>query len=378
MSEELGHVTFFDVKKMGFYSSSDEEQPQGLSAESVFDNLVNWVNNNSIENTLPLVDDKRLRKKVYCRNAYKCSKTGDYFFVLWKSEEDGNGNIQGVEADSSVTESADDVIMLPSDGKNGKKYIWGKPCYYWFISGLNKFASIKFPHSNTDTYLFVRYVKDYVNFRMTCSGRKLSEVKKENNKGKSFSYQTATFDSDDGKSRARFLFEYNQYMKNAGREGIKRLKDSITHIIIRDTIGAVVSDKRAWWVKLWDCVPGYKNEKPKLRGEKQIELMIEDSLSDSQIDELFDFYDEGYSSGSSWNNIGFKQGGKNSPTKWLDEYVLRETIAASYVATNRKHISASVLARLINVKRSDLLKGLEVKAASSGNDSNEDSKVTAI
>ncbi|QTL40998.1 hypothetical protein HGO23_06575 [Xenorhabdus budapestensis] len=377
MSEETGHVTFFEVKKLGFYPCNNSEELQGPSAEDMFNNLVTWVNSNIFENTLPVTDDNRLRKKVYCRSVYKCPQTGDYFFVFWKSEEDGNGNIQGVESDASVTESADNVIMLSSERRNGKKYIWGKPCYYWFIPKLNKFASIKFPHSSTDTYLFVRYVRDYVNFRMDYTGRKLTDIQKKNSLGKPFSYQTATFESEDGKNRVNFLFECQQFMKNAGREGVKLLKDSITHLVIRDTIGAVVSDKRAWWAKLPDCLPGYQNEKPKQRGEKQIELMIEDKPSDAQIDELFDYYDEGYSVGSNWNNIGFKLNGKHSPTKWLDEYVLRETILASYSVADKKHISASMLANIISTKRNNLLTGLVAERADDIND-DEDNRITAI
>ncbi|CAM3726491.1 hypothetical protein [Xenorhabdus thuongxuanensis] len=217
MSEETGHVTFFEVKKLGFYPCNNLEELQGPSAEDILNNLVTWVNSNIFENTLPVTDDNRLRKKVYCRSVYKCPQTGDYFFVLWKSEEDGNGNIQGVESDASVTESADNIIMLSSERRNGKKYIWGKPCYYWFIPKLNKFASIKFPHSSTDTYLFVRYIRDYVNFRMDYTGRKLTNVQKKNSLGKPFSYQTATFESEDGKNRVNFLFECQQFMKNAGR-----------------------------------------------------------------------------------------------------------------------------------------------------------------
>ncbi|MCF1958504.1 hypothetical protein L1K40_28450, partial [Escherichia coli] len=123
MSDELGRITFFEVERLGFYQYKDQEDKdskskrtikQSISEAEILDNLFNWVNGNSFENTLPLIDDERLKKKVFCRNAYKCNDSGDYFFVLWKSELDGNGNIQGVDASASVSSSVSDIILLQS------------------------------------------------------------------------------------------------------------------------------------------------------------------------------------------------------------------------------------------------------------------------
>lgn len=369
MSDELGRVTFFEVERFGFYKFLEKEgkdsgknhaEKQNISVEAILEKLYEWVNGNNFENTLPLATDGRLKKKVYCRNAYKCPDTGDFFFVLWKSEVDGNGNIQGVDASANVSSSVSDVILLPSEQKGGKKYIWGKPCYYWYISSIDKFAAIKFPHSNTDTYLFARYVKDFVNFRMDYSGRKVSAIKRDNSAGKEYSYQTATFASDDGDGRVRFLFDYKLFMKKANKISLKARREKITHIVIRDTIGASVPDGRAWWSKMIDYLPGYKAEKPNLKREKQIELVLEETPTVSQLDDLYEFYMDGFTGESSWNNIGFKEGGKYSPPKWLDEYVLRETISAPYSAANKQHISAQTLATLIAAQRDILLQGLDL------------------
>ncbi|MCJ5529695.1 hypothetical protein LPI92_26720 [Klebsiella pneumoniae] len=145
----------------------------------------------------------------------------------------------------------------------------------------------------------------------------------------------------------------------AGRLNIKRIRDSITHIVIRDTIGAKVPDKRAWWVKAFDKFPVLRDEVPKTHKERQIELIIEEKPTEKQIDELFDFYEEDYAFGSSWNNIGFKQDGKNGQTKWLDEYVMRDYLNATYTVNDNAHISAEKLSELINEKRKELVSGLE-------------------
>ncbi|WP_159194073.1 hypothetical protein [Klebsiella pneumoniae] len=104
MAEEAGRLTFFDVTKAGFYNGKDEVQ-KSADIVNILDSLSSWVCSRSFEETLPLVDDSRLRKKVYCRGVHKDEKTGDYFFVLWKSELDGNGNLQGVAPDSKVNSS---------------------------------------------------------------------------------------------------------------------------------------------------------------------------------------------------------------------------------------------------------------------------------
>ncbi|EKJ5235535.1 MULTISPECIES: hypothetical protein [Klebsiella pneumoniae complex] len=358
MAEEAGRLTFFDVTKAGFYNLKDEVQ-KSADIVNILDSLTNWVCSLSFEETLPLVDDSRLRKKVYCRGVHKDEKTGDYFFVLWKSELDGNGNLLGVAPDSKVNSSSNDVMMLSDDMTDGVKYIWGKPCYYWYIPELNKFAAIRFPHSNSDTYLFGRYIRDYANFRMPYPGRKISEICRTNPGGKDIKFSVVTFESDDGHSRVRFLFEAQQYMKKAGRVNIKKIRDSITHIVIRDTIGAKVPDKRAWWVKAFDKFPVLRDEVPKTHKERQIELIIEERPTEKQIDELFDFYEEDYAFGSSWNNIGFKQDGKNGQTKWLDEYVMRDYLNATYTVNDNAHISAEKLAELINAKRDELVSGLD-------------------
>lgn len=386
MSDELGRITFFEVERLGFYQYKDQEDKdskskrtikQSISEAEILDNLFNWVNGNSFENTLPLIDDERLKKKVFCRNAYKCNDSGDYFFVLWKSELDGNGNIQGVDASASVSSSVSDIILLQSEQRGGKKYIWGKPCYYWYISSLNKFASIKFPHSDTDTYLFARYIRDYVNFRMEYSGRKVSDVKIDNASGRKIKYQTVTFEADDNSGRVKFLFDYKMFMKKANQESLRSRRSHITHTVIRDTIGANVSDSRAWWSKMMDSIPGFKSDKPNLRKQKEIELVLEGAPSEEEMEELYEFYEDGFTLGSSWNNIGFKEGGRSSQPKWLDQYVLRETVSAPYSAAAKQHISAEVLAQLINAKRELLVLGLQEDEQNNFADSIEEESLAA-
>lgn len=359
MAEESGRLTFFDVCKAGFYSSDKNELQTITGIVDIVQELSEWIDDRDFEETLPLVDDSRLRKKVYCRGVHKDEETGDFFFVLWKSELDGNGNLQGVAPKSKVGASSNKVVNLTEDMTDGINYIWGKACYYWYMPSLKKIAAIRFPHSNTDTYLFERYLRDFVNFRMDYFGRKEAEVSKPNPGGKDIKYKVVTFESDDGGSRARFLFETKQYMKKSGRENIKKIRESITHIVIRDTIGAVVSDKRAWWAKAFDKFPVLKDDVPATKREKQIELVIEETPTEKQIDELFDFYDDGYAVGSTWNNIGFRQDGKQGQTKWLNEYVLRDYVNASYSSTDKAHFSAERLSEIILEKRAELIAGLD-------------------
>ncbi|HFE0786774.1 TPA: hypothetical protein ACF7CF_003846 [Escherichia coli] len=89
MAEEAGRLTFFDVTKAGFYNLKDEVQ-KSTDIVNILDSLSNWVCSRSFEETLPLVDDSRLRKKVYCRGVHKDEKTGDFFLCF------GNQNLMAM------------------------------------------------------------------------------------------------------------------------------------------------------------------------------------------------------------------------------------------------------------------------------------------
>ncbi|CQJ66101.1 Uncharacterised protein [Yersinia intermedia] len=362
MAEEIGRIAFFDVKRAGFYSFNDNDEAIDGDMDVILSALGNWVSDRSFENTLPCEDDNRLRKKVYCRGLYKCPRTGDYLIVLWKSESDGNGNILGVAANSSVKSASKAVITLPEEAPDGVKHIWGKPCYYWYITSINKFASIRFPHSNADTYLFGRYLRDFANFRYVYPGRKCAEVIHPNpGADKDRVYYKVTFAGEDGLSRALFRFDYELFMRRSGREFLKNARQNITHVVIRDTIGAVVADERAWWVQAFDKLPFVRDERPELKQEKQIELIVGGSPSVKEIDELFDFYEQGYAAGSTWNNIGFKQEGKSGQTKWLNEYVLREEISIPYTIAKNEHFSAEELYEFIDIKRNEFISSINLK-----------------
>lgn len=383
MSEELGRLTYFDIEKMGIYACNGGDADTRFTPEFFLSELIQWVNSSSFENTLPTKDDTRLRKRVYCKNAYRCSITGDFFFVLWKSEEDGNGNILGVDINSPVDGDTDSVVLLTSDGKEGKKYIWGKPCYYWYITSLNKFVAIKFPHSSTDTYLFSSYIKDFVNYRMTFDGTKISKSKRESVGGKDYEFDRVTFSSMDGKSRTQFLFDYKLFMKKANRETLKQIRGNITHIVYRNTIGTSELDERSFFTKLFDGFSVMSADRPATTKEKRIELVIEETPTETELNSILEFYDDGYPVGSAWDNIGFREGGKQSGTKWFDEYVLRDSFTVSYSAASKKHISAVSLASEIGKHRERFIAGLIEDSSlpddksDAANDDRESSKLSA-
>lgn len=358
MSEENGRLTYFDVEKIGIYKCNGGSVDARFDANYFLESLLGWVNDSKFENTLPTKDDNRLRKRVYCKNAYKCPASGDFFFVLWKSEEDGNGNIQGVDVNSPVNGSSDSVVLLSSDGKGGKQYIWGKPCYYWYIAKLNKFAAIKFPHSSTDTYLFASYIKDYVNYRMRFEGKKISKTAGISAGGKDYNFNTVTFSGDDGESRTQFLFKYKLFLKKAERDTIQKLRTSITHLVYRNIIGTSEADNRSLFIKIFDAFSNEKEGDLALSKERKIELVVEETPTLNELNGILDYYDDGFQA-DSWNNIGFRENGKNSATKWFNEYVLRDSITVNYSSADKKHISAVGLAGIINGMRDRLVAGLD-------------------
>ncbi|MFU1878436.1 hypothetical protein, partial [Enterococcus faecium] len=83
-------------------------------------NLHSWICSRTVEQSVPWGKDNNRRTKAYCKNISYDSTTGDYLFVIWKTLGDNSGNIQGIDAESKIDGTSDNVVSA-SDTQGGGK-----------------------------------------------------------------------------------------------------------------------------------------------------------------------------------------------------------------------------------------------------------------
>lgn len=354
---ENGYVTLYNVINSGFVPfGSDPLSPNfdAVNLNDILNHLYIWLKEpgRDFQNTSPLdKTDGRLDSITYCKSLYKCQKTNDLFFVLWKSVTDGNGNIQGVEPNSKVNDKTNDTTLL-NEKDADKKLIWGLPSYYWYISELNVFATIKFPHSCTDKSLFERYIRDFVLFRMkSLPNRKEFSYDRESKNKRDYKYYQVTFGDETG--RFRFKIESKQLIKQSGKDYFSQLiGKKYNFVVIRDRISAIDSENEGCWFN--SLVNPLKKKKPNIK-TKDIEVIMPSDLESVTLEDIYEYYDERKMGTSEWCNIGFREK-RDSATKWCDEFIARDFISCDLgdKATDN-HLSALKLCAIINSNRKMLL-----------------------
>lgn len=359
-SDEKGYATFFNVINSGFIpfgSVLSSFSYDNVNLNDVLNALYDWLKepNRDFQNTSPLdKTDGRLDSKTYCKSIYKCQKTNDLFFVLWKSTADGNGNIQGVEPNSRVDDKSNNATLL-DEKHTGKRLIWGLPSYYWYVADLNIFATIKFPHSCIDKTLFERYIRDFVLFRMkSLPNKREFLINGESKNERDFHFYRVTFGDENG-VRFRFKIESKQLVKQSGETYFSKYLKQYKYVVIRDTISAIDSDnEKCWFASLLNIS---KKSKPNIKN-KQIEVVMPTDLDNDSLKDFYEYYEERKMSSSEWNNIGFREE-RDSATKWCNEFIARDFVSCNLSNKDSdNHLSAFKLCEIVNQNRTRLLHGI--------------------
>lgn len=308
------HLNFFSIEECGLYKH-DSKVPKTLGLIETFELIYQWVQGKPMEDTIPWdpASAKNGLPKCYCQDFYKCEETGDYLFVLWKSDTDSTGSIWGAQA-SAQTGSAN--VIEYTDNFKGKKMIWGRPCYYWIVPTLNTVISIKVDHSTCDSSLFQEWVTKCITNRVSHKNKKKSET--ETGKTR-FEFTDAT---DITGTRYSYRFDVRLRSLNTGSARLQELASRVTHVIRRDTIKLNTGlDERASWVKLLGKIP-LLPPRPKA-STRQIEVRAEAKPSAKEIKEIIEKFSKEERKRSDWNNIGFAT---DTGDVWVDKYRLHESI----------------------------------------------------
>lgn len=307
------HLNFFRIEECGLYKHNSDVA-KSLSPKETFDLIYEWVQGKPMEDTMPWdsATSKSGLAKCYCHDFYKCEETGDYLFVLWKSDTDSAGTIWGAQASAQTGNS---TVVEYTDNYEGKKIIWGRPCYYWIIPKLNTVVSIKVDHSVCDSTLFQEWVSKCITNRVSHINRKKTETETGQVR---FEFVDPQSPSD----RYAYRFDVHLRTLDTGNAQLSELASRVTHIIRRDTIKLNSGvDERPGWIKFFDNIP-LLPPKPKAKA-RQIEVSAEAKPSAAEIKRIIEQFAKEERKSSSWNNIGFVT---EKGVVWVDKYRLHLTV----------------------------------------------------
>ena len=309
-----GHLNFFKIKECGLYKHGSD-QSMGCGIDETFSLIADWVRGKPLAETIPWdpVHTRTGHSKCYCQDLYKCDTTGEYLFVLWKSDTDSAGTLLG--AQEAATTGSGKIVEFTNNYK-GTKMIWGRPCYYWVIPKMQTIVSMKFDHSVCDSQLLQEWVTSCINNKVK------HENKIRHNTETGLIRFTFTDGTASGIERYAYRFDVGLRSMNTASAELMELATRVTHIIRRETIrlnGGV--DDRASWVKFFDKVP-HLNTKPKAKS-RQIEIKAEAKPTAHEIKEIIESFAKSDRKQSDWDNVGFET---DKGTIWIDKYRLRALV----------------------------------------------------
>lgn len=323
---EQGLITFFDVKDCGFYRMKNKKPVHVEGSLSNSLELVHkWVKDRDFDQTIPWdAKNNPNRARIYCKSAHFNPATGDYVFVYWKQYGEDNGNINGILSKSKVDDKGVDTHKVKANVK-GQDVILGDPMYYWYIPQHNLIASIKFPHSLSDTDAVLGYTKKCIDLRISHPRKKQSEHTLFNTfLGKDIITKNVTYKSEDGSYSLNFKIDAEMKELSLNDVSLEALAKRITHLVVRESISSSKEIEKDTIFSMFDKFR--RQKKRPLSKQKQVEIISQESYTAEELESILSTYNTVHESKNSWDNVGFKIDGIEKPTKWFDKYVDRKKV----------------------------------------------------
>lgn len=354
--EDSGLISFFRVDDCGLYRMRNKTPGEFVSdnIQDVSKKLYDWIDGRSVQNTIPWDPKEHLRRdKVYCKDTYFDSTTGDYLFVLWFANSEAAGDAGGIDLDSKVGDTANDSQKIDTKSASGKELTVGKPMYYWFIPSLNLVASINFKHAKADIDAFTSYIKKWFDNKNKHPNKKVSKSTHYHPTLKiDIPRVSVSYLSDDKSYSMKFKFRAIEKETNIFSMDKSLLASKISHVVVRDSVSTTPDSARSSGVNLWDKITNKKTRLPKMQ---QVELVERVSLSGSEVENIIKLYQDEINPNDDWNNIGFRENDDNV-TKWFSTYTSRpHIIMDNSLRHNDLFYQASTLWKSIELYREDLL-----------------------
>ena len=375
-----GTLNFFEIEKCGLYGFVSDNC-YGLEADVVLEAIKNWVGGRSFKTTVPW-DDSAKSKGVncYCHDVYKDEVTGDFLFVLWKSDPDNDRSMVGVKLDSGGNPSK---FLKPDSEHDQEDVIWGHPSYYWFIPSKNYMVSIKFDNSRCDSDMVHEWVNGCVNFRVKFPGIKTKEQVMASGKEKSFTRvyfdikkevidavegaagsasetskksadESGPKKDDEFKYKVTFKFKAALKIFSTTESKINEIAETTKYVLNRKLVPTYAKDEvLEGWVGGLSKIPVvnklFSRPAQKVKENLKVELKIETSPSRAEILDII--ASSGDVDADGWEKVGFMD--HNSRVTWAQEYRLTDSISVEDGGNDV--IPAATLFQYLSPKRSEYI-----------------------
>ncbi|UPR47617.1 hypothetical protein ITG13_15260 [Vibrio cyclitrophicus] len=365
--KERGLITYFDVEQFGFYRLRQNKKGEALDTDvnSLLGLLNDWLNGKQFQNTVPWGGTKSSFNKIYCTSYYLDPNTGDMVLVLYKSVGAENGGVKGIKFDSPVGTDSN-ATVTSKDGLSADKVAWGQVMYYWFIPSKNKLASIKFVDSVCDINGLSQYIREWVKYRCQKHvGKEIETVRTAGDGSRQIVVTRKTYKHKDGFTFC-FKFLAKQFRKKTGAHNLESVFDKVTHLVFRSTISVATKDRRGYTKLLDKYLPMFSFSPPEksdannmLPDSKEYEVVVNDSPTTGELEEIFKLYHEDYDKDSIWDNVGLKMNGRSNETLWLDQYVVKDEINMPKKEANKDVYSARQIMQQIQINRDKYLTSIK-------------------
>lgn len=350
-----GTLNFFEIEKCGLYGFVSDNC-YGLEAEVALEAIKNWVSGRSFKTTVPW-DDSAKSKSVncYCHDVYKDEATGDFLFVLWKSDPDNDKSMVGVKLDSSGNLSK---FLKPETGADQEDVIWGHPSYYWFMPSKKYMVSVKFDNSRCDSDMVHDWLNGCVNFRVKFPGIKKKEEVKASGQEKAFTRvyfdvkrevieaaestvtkptqhtstqaanETVVKADDEFKYKVTFKFKAALKIFSTTDAKINEIAHTTKYVLNRKYVPTYAQGEvLEGWVGGLSRIPVvsklFSRPSQKNKENLKVELKIETSPSKAEILDII--ASSGDMDADGWEKVGFMD--QNSRVTWAQEYRLTDSIS---------------------------------------------------
>jgi hypothetical protein len=356
---EKALVTYFDIKKSGFYKYKRGAQPDLIegSYPDIIESIFNWIQNeDDFINCIPWsTEAHKNRPEIYTRSSHFDANTGDYIFVFWKKTTNKSGRLGGIAEDAKNKETNGDAFSLNASKKNGKTLIVGQPMYYWFIPEFNILATIKFSDSLIETQSICSYMKRAIDNKVQHPCKKTTHSTSHHpTSGNDILVNRTRYQSTDGQhDNLTFNFEASEKRIDIYDADLDQLAKKITHVVVRDVISTkVMEDDRHPILKLFEKVLENKGNDI---FNRHVEVETQISLTGDELRNLVELYSDSYDPINRWINIGFKEEGEESP-RFFNSYLERTAIMAAPEEKHEDiHYTAEYLSKIIKRERNSLL-----------------------
>jgi hypothetical protein len=350
---DRGLISFFEISSCGFYRRKNM-QPELIcgSLNESLTSVTEWLQDRDFTQTIPWdVSASPNRTKIYCKIVEKDEATGDFMFVLWNRFGDDSGKVAGISADAKFGDEEGDSVNIATKDK-GKPVVLGQPMYYWFIPEHNLVASINFPHSTAATEDVCLYIKRCIDLRVHHPNKTTNETVSFNpQSNKQITTKTVNYLSEDGQYSLKYKFECHKKELSFERYNLSKLANSISHLVIRDTISTEQDHSKDPTFRLYDIIRGVRTKKV---FTKQVEIVEKADFTVDELSEIARVHKEEYCQADSWNNIGFREESRDV-THWLNDYARKEQIFVEPLKDGNTYHTAKKLMTQVQRIREDIL-----------------------